>query len=114
MCICVLGSVYLGVRHVGTLFLRSLYDFLSKNISHHGSFQGFHGREICGANKWDWVWVWVGWDLCVGLLYEHRFAVLIKVSVQKIMVSEKVSVSVKILVSCHTACWSSFWRQGRL
>ena len=23
-------------------------------------------------------WVWVGWDgnLCVGLLYEHRFAVL--------------------------------------
>ena len=20
---------------------------------------------------------WVGWDLCVGLLYEHRFAVLI-------------------------------------
>ena len=23
-------------------------------------------------------WVWVGLDLCVGLLYEHRFAVLIK------------------------------------
>ena len=22
-------------------------------------------------------WVWVGWDLCVGLLYEHRFAMLI-------------------------------------
>ena len=28
----------MGVRHVGTLFLRSLYDFLFKNISHHGSF----------------------------------------------------------------------------
>ena len=31
--------------------------------------------------KWDWIglgWMgWVGWDLCVGLLYEHRFAVLI-------------------------------------
>ena len=26
--------------------------------------------------KWDWDWDWVG-DLCVGLLYEHRFAVLI-------------------------------------
>ena len=24
----------------------------------------------------DWM-EWVGWDLCVGLLYEHRFAVLI-------------------------------------
>ena len=23
-------------------------------------------------------WVWVGWDLCAGLLYEHRFAMLIK------------------------------------
>ena len=27
--------------------------------------------------KWDWVWDGLGWDLCVGLLYEHRFAVLI-------------------------------------
>ena len=28
----------------------------------------------------DWIGYgmgWVGWDLCVGLLYEHRFAVLI-------------------------------------
>ena len=23
-------------------------------------------------------WVGMGWDLCAGLLYEHRFAVLIK------------------------------------
>ena len=30
----------------------------------------------------DWVWVWdgMGWDLCAGLFYEHRFAMLIKVS----------------------------------
>ena len=30
--------------------------------------------------SYKWIgldWVWVGWDLCVGLLYEHRFAVLI-------------------------------------
>ena len=26
-----------------------------------------------------WVWDGMGWDLCVGLLYEHRFAVLIMV-----------------------------------
>ena len=26
----------------------------------------------------DWVgYGWMGWDLCVGLLYEHRFAMLI-------------------------------------
>ena len=24
-------------------------------------------------------WVWMGWDLCVGLLYEHRFAMLITI-----------------------------------
>ena len=23
-------------------------------------------------------WVWVGWDLCAGLFYEHRFAMLIR------------------------------------
>ena len=54
LCICVF--VYLGVRHLGTLFLRSSYHLVFKNISHHGSFQGFHDRELCGANKWD------GWD----------------------------------------------------
>jgi len=25
-------------------------------------------------------WVWMGWDLCAGLLYEHRFAMLISAS----------------------------------
>jgi len=51
--------------------LRSLYDFLFKNISHHGSF-------LLLSYKWIGLGMgWVGWDLCVGLLYEHRFAVLI-------------------------------------
>ena len=27
---------------------------------------------------WVWVWDWVGWDLCAGLFYEHRFAMLIR------------------------------------
>ena len=65
--------MYLGVRQLGTLFLRSSYNFLFKNISHHGSFKGFTARELCGANKWDGF---DGWDLCVGLFYEHRFAML--------------------------------------
>ena len=30
---------------------------------------------LLGSYKWDWI----GLDLCVGLLYEHRFAVLIMV-----------------------------------
>jgi len=54
--------------------LRSLYDFLFKNISPHGSLLPL-------SYKWmgmDWVCVgWVGWDLCAGLFYEHRFAMLI-------------------------------------
>merc|ERR1711895_301605 len=37
-------------------------------------FSGFScSRAISGL---DWIG-WDGWDLCVGLLYEHRFAVLI-------------------------------------
>ena len=32
----------------------------------------------------DWVgYGWMGWDLCVGLLYEHRFAMLIRVAVDE-------------------------------
>ena len=49
---------------------------ISKNMSHHGSFQGFTARELCGANKWIGLG-WMAWDLCVGWLYEHCFAVLI-------------------------------------
>ena len=32
--------------------------------------------EMLRSYKWMDGWVW-DWDLCVGLLYEHRFAVLI-------------------------------------
>ena len=32
LCICVFVFVYLHVRHLGTLFLRSLYHYLSENI----------------------------------------------------------------------------------
>ena len=55
-CIYVFAFVYLGVRNLGTLFLRSLFDFLFKNISHHGSFllqsfkYGWVGLgSLCGA-----------------------------------------------------------------
>jgi len=62
LCICEFAFVYLGVRHLGTLFLMSSYHLVFKNISHHESFQGFHGRELCGANKWDGMG-WMG-SLC--------------------------------------------------
>ena len=41
--------VFVSVRRS---YLISLYHLLFKNISHHGSFQGFTARELCGANKW--------------------------------------------------------------
>ena len=64
--------MYLGVGHLGTLFLRSLYDFLFKIISHHGSFLL---QSYMWMDGWDAL---DGWDPCVGLFYEyeHRFAVL--------------------------------------
>ena len=43
----------------------------------------FHSPYIWADMLWSYKWVgcfgwdWVGWNLCVGLLYEHRFAVLI-------------------------------------
>jgi len=46
---------------LGTLFLRSLYDFLFKNISHHGSF-------LLQSYKWDRDWDWVG-SLCGAILW---------------------------------------------
>ena len=41
---------------------------------------GLFGVFLLQSYKWmGWVGLgWDGWDLCVGLLYEHRFAVLIK------------------------------------
>ena len=48
--------------------MRSLYDFLFKNISHHGSFLLKSYKWMDGSGS--------GWDLCAGLFYEHRFAML--------------------------------------
>ena len=59
--ICELGSIQLGlranvsetifvyfhVRHLGSLFLRSLYHHHSKNITHVGSVSSFHRKCIC-------------------------------------------------------------------
>ena len=75
MCICVFVFVYLDVIHLGTLFLRSSI-FFSKIYHIIGLFRVF----LLESYKWDWMgWDWdgLGWDLCVGLLYEHRFAVQI-------------------------------------
>jgi len=40
-------------------------------------YSPYIGAEMLRSYMWMDGWVWVGWDLCVGLLYEHRFAVLI-------------------------------------
>ena len=42
-------------------------------------YSSYIGAEMLQSYMWmDGLgWDWVGWDLCVGLLYEHRFAVLI-------------------------------------
>ena len=39
-------------------------------------FSGFSCSRAISGLGWDGYGM-VGWDLCVGLLYEHRFAVLI-------------------------------------
>ena len=52
-------------------------------------------RELCGANKWmgstHWVGIGIGmdlgWDLYVGLLYEHRFVVLVTTNIETAMLS---------------------------
>ena len=36
-------------------------------------------RAISGLG---WVGIGMGWDLCAGLFYEHRFAMLINTNVQ--------------------------------
>ena len=47
LCICVLVFVYLNVRHLGTLFLRSSYHYLFKNIAHVRSICNFDRSCIC-------------------------------------------------------------------
>ena len=45
--ICVFVLVYLHVRHLGTLFLRSLYHYLFKYIAHVGPICNFDQNCIC-------------------------------------------------------------------
>ena len=40
-------------------------------------YSPYIGAEMLRSYKWDGSGSGSGWDLCVGLLYEHRFAVLI-------------------------------------
>ena len=47
LCICVFVFVYLQVRHPGTLFLRSSYHYLFKNIAHVMSICNFDQCCIC-------------------------------------------------------------------
>ena len=47
LCICVFVFVYLQVRHPGTLFLRSSYHYLFKNIAHVMSICTFDQCCIC-------------------------------------------------------------------
>ena len=47
LCICVFVFVYLQVRHPGTLFLRSSYYYLFKNIAHVMSVCNFDPCCIC-------------------------------------------------------------------
>ena len=47
LCICVFVFVYLHVRHLGTLFLRSSYNYIFKNIAHVRSICYFDRSCIC-------------------------------------------------------------------
>ena len=47
LCICVFVFVYFDVRHLGTLFLRSSYHYLFKNIAHVMSIRNFDQCCIC-------------------------------------------------------------------
>ena len=49
----------------------------------------FRSGAISGL---DWIGYGMGWDLCAGLLYEHRFAVLIIIIIIIIIIYVLVSV----------------------
>ena len=65
LCICVFVCVYLDVRHLGTLFLRSSYHLLFKNVSHHGSFQSVSKCLILLPTNHKRVWQTVFVYLCI-------------------------------------------------
>ena len=64
LCICVFVFVYLHVRRLGTLFLRSLYHHLFKNIAHVRSMCNFDRSCIC---------VFVYLCICTSDTWEHCF-----------------------------------------
>ena len=47
LCICIFVFVYLHIRHSGTLFLRSLYHYLCKNITYVRHICNFDRNCIC-------------------------------------------------------------------
>jgi len=51
---------------LGTLFLRSLYDFLFKNISHHGSFLPLSYKWMDGLGMGMEISVW-GYSMSIAL-----------------------------------------------
>ena len=69
-CICVFVYLYLSldVRHLVTLFLRSLNTLLFENIVHHGSFLPLSYKWM----GWVWVWDWVGWILWASLCNANK------------------------------------------
>ena len=66
LCICVVVFVYLRVRHSGTLFLRSSYHYLFKNIAHVRSICNFDRSCIC-------VFVYLYLCICTSDTWEHCF-----------------------------------------
>ena len=89
ICICVLY-----VRHLGTLFLRSSYHLLFKNVSHHGSFQSVSKCLILLPTNHKRVWQTVFVYLCVCMcvfgcqtLGKIVFEVLIPSAFQKYITS---------------------------
>ena len=64
LCICVFVFVYLHVRHLGTLFLRSSYHYLFKNIAHVRSICNFDRSCIC-------VFVYLYLCICICIAYQY-------------------------------------------
>ena len=59
--------------------MASLRDiFRKKRYCPRGNFSHIIPFFSEDVPKWDWIGLdGLGWDICVGLFYEHRFAVLI-------------------------------------
>ena len=66
LCICVFVFLYLHVRHLGTLFSKSSYHYLFKNISHVWSIWSFDPNCFC-------VFVYLHLCIWVSDTWEHCF-----------------------------------------